>query len=642
MGGAADAILYHSFNFSNLPYVYRRIMILGVFLEWTHDKISLNERAVSYAITQLRTSSHIDIDKCFLASCRLSLAADHFIRKTLHSAHAIRFFPPIAHNSLMEFGRKIELAMSMRNLELWRHFPSHSPFESFGDELRQIIHDEVVIWIEEQYELDLPKSVRSISYSLSLLAEPYISFFPDKSKEQKSLRTMCRNLTLRALDEDNDTTYDERVLPSCVNFLAVHKALYEDFSRLQLRNTSTALMCVLKIALTVADDLLLYAKQMKAENHRFDSNKRMLAANSIDHICKFVQNNTSRLLGIDALLMSLPEAESYQANSTLHQILSNTVEQCKSVSIWIVTSLCEERSETIAKHCHSITQVGTKRRKNLCDYEMIRRIVQADEINSSTSVLMNALYLNSSSTKELIQQYYTQLADRSDSTSLQTSMPHIRIRIGYVPTTNQRVIIQIDVLGASNLPILDHLAKTCDAYCRIEVLPHIIFPLEQFQAQTTMIQKETHNPTWDEHFQLMVNEDCFYMNGSVLCLSVLEHEVLGYNDLVGQGFVQLSRIPRLISFSKKHRAAITRLPLLLPTKEQFIGPFQVLVERSAKDVTAKAMCDYERYLHDYHMLPPYADRSNTTRILRRRSTFKKLMMHAHIRRSATTILTSSS
>uniref|UniRef100_A0A0M3HES2 Cytochrome P450 n=1 Tax=Ascaris lumbricoides TaxID=6252 RepID=A0A0M3HES2_ASCLU len=328
-------------------------MILCVLLEWNHEEISLSERAIPLAITQLRICSHLDVDLCSLVSARLSLAANSFIRNTLHSDHTVKFFPPIQQNPIANFSRTIELAVSIRNLELWRHFSLQSPVDTFRSELQRMIEVEVNNWAE-QCESDLPNAVRSLTNSLSFFSDPYIGFFGyfdisyigvvfatldqklskkgsrfvrralraldthnDESLESftkttmklfegfKNLvkvakearvkdgelffyeswftgsaifwtytwRTMCRRLTLRALAEDNEEICDERVLPSVVNFLAIHKALCEDFIHLELQNAHSALMCVFKIALTIADDLLIYSKRMHAASGNFDSTK---------------------------------------------------------------------------------------------------------------------------------------------------------------------------------------------------------------------------------------------------------------------------------------------------------------------------------------------------------------------------------
>uniref|UniRef100_A0A915BG11 C2 domain-containing protein n=1 Tax=Parascaris univalens TaxID=6257 RepID=A0A915BG11_PARUN len=445
LGDAGDAILDHSIKFSGLPHIYRRLIILCVLLEWSHKEISLSERAIPLAITQLRTSSHLDVDLCSPMSARLSLAAKRFIKNTLHFDHTVKFFPPIQHSPVANFTRRIELAVSIRNLELWRHFPLQSPVDTFRCELQGIIEVEVNSWVK-QCESDLPNAVRSLTNSLSFFSDSYISLFGyfdisyigvvfatldqklskkgtrfvrralrsldthnDESLESftkatmklfegfKNLikvakearvkdgelfsyeswftasavfwtftwRTMCRRLTLRSLAEDNEGICDERVLPSVVNFLAIHKALCEDFIHLELQNANLALMCVFKIALTIADDLLIYSKRMHAASGSFDSTKRMLAANSIEHACNFVKNSTARLLNVDTLSAVLPPNEFRQANASISQILSNAVEQCKGLAISIVTALCKERCEAVAKYCHAITQYAVKGRKNL-------------------------------------------------------------------------------------------------------------------------------------------------------------------------------------------------------------------------------------------------------------------------------------
>lgn len=51
------------------------------------------------------------------------------------------------------------------------------------------------------------------------------------------------------MEEDKSSVIkaDEKVLPSAVNFIAIHKALYEDFIHLDLTNLSSIIICIYKI-----------------------------------------------------------------------------------------------------------------------------------------------------------------------------------------------------------------------------------------------------------------------------------------------------------------------------------------------------------------------------------------------------------
>lgn len=99
---------------------------------------------------------------------------------------------------------------------------------------------------------------------------------------------------------------------------------------------------------------------------------------------------------------------------------------------------------------------------------MIRRVIQVGSAAPSSG-LSNALYLNASTTEQLILQYYVQLADRTENFAAQISSTSLRLRVGYVPTTNQQITVQIDGWYCNYTQYSNHLD-----YCLIVNAQHFL------------------------------------------------------------------------------------------------------------------------------------------------------------------------
>uniref|UniRef100_A0A914PA83 Uncharacterized protein n=1 Tax=Panagrolaimus davidi TaxID=227884 RepID=A0A914PA83_9BILA len=105
---------------------------------------------------------------------------------------------------------------------------------------------------------------------------------------------------------------------------------------------------------------------------------------------------------------------------------------------------------------------------------------------------------------------------------------------------------------------------------------------------------------------MAIPEEYFFTNGSCLCLTVLDHDVMSYNDLAGQALIPLSTIPRLRSLAAKHLPPPIVLPLILPLPTQYNQIFKILEQRSPRDPLAQEVTYYEKYLRDYRILPSNA------------------------------------
>jgi hypothetical protein len=73
-----------------------------------------------------------------------------------------------------------------------------------------------------------------------------------------------------------------------------------------------------------------------------------------------------------------------------------------------------------------------------------------------------------------------------------------------------------------------------------------------------------------------VPEDYFFINGVCLCVTVLDHDIVSYNDLAGQAMYPLASIAKLKSLSSKHLPKPIVLPLIFPSHPlQYDEHFQV-------------------------------------------------------------------
>lgn len=65
-----------------------------------------------------------------------------------------------------------------------------------------------------------------------------------------------------------------------------------------------------------------------------------------------------------------------------------------------------------------------------------------------------------------------------------------------------------------------------------------------------------------------IPEEYFFINGVSLCLTVLDYDMVSYNDVAGQALLALASIPKLKSLSSKQLPPPIVLPLILPDQQQ--------------------------------------------------------------------------
>ncbi|CEF65236.1 C2 domain-containing protein [Strongyloides ratti] len=143
-------------------------------------------------------------------------------------------------------------------------------------------------------------------------------------------------------------------------------------------------------------------------------------------------------------------------------------------------------------------------------------------------------------------------------------------------------------------------------------MPRYYFPLDSYPPSTTEIRQKTLNPKWNQIFQMTIAESKFFINGACLRISILDHDVVLFNDIAGEAFIPLSTIPKMSGSEIKHLPKQIILPILPVSHNQYGIEFMILKDR-IHDKIAKEFCEYELYIKNYHMLPPLCNDTNEFR-----------------------------
>lgn len=124
--------------------------------------------------------------------------------------------------------------------------------------------------------------------------------------------------------------------------------------------------------------------------------------------------------------------------------------------------------------------------------------------------------------------------------------------------------LRIDVLNAVNLIPLDSNGSS-DPFIQLTLEPRHEFP--EVMARTTQCIKNNLHPLFDEVFEFLVSPDKCQQDGACLLLTVFDHDTLGTNDLEGEAFLPLCKVPGLKEdeeASNPSRVPQTRLALTHP------------------------------------------------------------------------------
>ncbi|XP_043208999.1 BAI1-associated protein 3-like, partial [Amphibalanus amphitrite] len=80
-----------------------------------------------------------------------------------------------------------------------------------------------------------------------------------------------------------------------------------------------------------------------------------------------------------------------------------------------------------------------------------------------------------------------------------------------------------------------------DPFVIIELLPRHIF--SSCVEQQTVVHKRTLNPVFDECFEYSVTLEQCRAEGAMILFTVMDHDVLTFNDFAGEAYLSLNQIP---------------------------------------------------------------------------------------------------
>ncbi|NWI16331.1 UN13D protein, partial [Crypturellus soui] len=170
------------------------------------------------------------------------------------------------------------------------------------------------------------------------------------------------------------------------------------------------------------------------------------------------------------------------------------------------------------------------------------------------------LALCSASSRKLIQKYFSnRIQQQLDTTSEKYGA--VTIKVLYRPSEQK---LRVEVLNAVNLIPLDSNGSS-DPFVQLTLEPRHEFP--EVVARTTQCKRNELHPLFDEAFDFLIPPEKCRQDGACLLLTVFDYDTLGSNDLEGEAFFPLSRVPGLGTNEEQPdgtRVPQTRLPLTHP------------------------------------------------------------------------------
>lgn len=199
--------------------------------------------------------------------------------------------------------------------------------------------------------------------------------------------------------------------------------------------------------------------------------------------------------------------------------------------------------------------------------------------------LQNDLELQAASSRELIQKYFcSRIQQQAETTS--ERLGAVTVKVSY-RASEQR--LRVELLSASSLLPLDSNGSS-DPFVQLTLEPRHEFP-EVAPRETQKHKKELH-PLFDETFEFLVPAEPCQKAWACLLLTVLDHDRLGADDLEGEAFLPLCRVPGLTDCAEPGEAPQMRLPLTYPAPNG--DPILRLLESRKGDREAQAFVKLRR------------------------------------------------
>ncbi|XP_038227975.1 protein unc-13 homolog D isoform X3 [Dermochelys coriacea] len=196
--------------------------------------------------------------------------------------------------------------------------------------------------------------------------------------------------------------------------------------------------------------------------------------------------------------------------------------------------------------------------------------------------LEEGLKLRSTTSRKLIQSYFSRRIQEQLETSSE-KYGAVTIKALYRPSEQK---LRVEVLNAVNLIPLDSNGSS-DPFVQLTLEPRHEFP--EVVARTTQCWKNELHPLFDEAFEFLVPPEKCQQDGACLLLTVLDHDMVGANELEGEAFFPLCNVPGLTGDEEAAdpaQVSQTRLPLMHPKPTG--NPLLKLLESRKGDKEAQA------------------------------------------------------
>ncbi|XP_062936684.1 protein unc-13 homolog D isoform X2 [Cynocephalus volans] len=199
--------------------------------------------------------------------------------------------------------------------------------------------------------------------------------------------------------------------------------------------------------------------------------------------------------------------------------------------------------------------------------------------------LQKDLELQAASSRELIQKYFCNRIQQQGETTSE-ELGAVTVKASY-RTSEQK--LRVELLSASSLLPLDSNGSS-DPFVQLTLEPRHEFP-ELAPRETQKHKKDLH-PLFDETFEFLVAAEPCRKDGACLLLTVLDHDTLGADDLEGEAFLPLCKVPGLTGSEEPGEVPQTRLPLTYPAPNG--DPILQLLESRKGDREAQAFVRLRR------------------------------------------------
>ncbi|XP_037069530.1 BAI1-associated protein 3-like [Pollicipes pollicipes] len=208
------------------------------------------------------------------------------------------------------------------------------------------------------------------------------------------------------------------------------------------------------------------------------------------------------------------------------------------LQIWLVTI------SELKEQADSLTDDKTPAfYARLCDsLEILRKFFHADgqgvpldalkcDLFDATS---RSLKLNSLSTEQLMDMFHKERLEAQEAQEAQ-EFGTLSVRVYFHHDS-----LSVEILNAKNVIPLDPNGLS-DPFVIIELLPRQLFA--SCVEQQTVVHKRTLNPVFDECFEYSVTLEQCRADGAMILFTVMDHDVLTFNDFAGEAYLSLNHIP---------------------------------------------------------------------------------------------------